>query len=64
MHVYNTDADEWDSETEFKERVSGLAACVALMPPAVIAQASSSEQRFKGSWEVVDMYTSEDSSED
>uniref|UniRef100_A0A3P9I0W4 Kelch-like family member 22 n=2 Tax=Oryzias latipes TaxID=8090 RepID=A0A3P9I0W4_ORYLA len=64
VHVYNTDADEWDGETEFKERVSGLAACVALMPPAVITQASSSEQRIKASWEVVDVYTSEDSSED
>ncbi|XP_034397955.1 kelch-like protein 22 isoform X3 [Cyclopterus lumpus] len=64
VHVYNTDADEWENETEFKERVSGLAACVALMSPAVIAQARSWEQRTKASWEDVDMDNSEDSGED
>lgn len=64
VHVYNTEADEWENETEFKERVSGLAACVALMSPAVIAQARSWEQRTKASWENVDMDNSEDSGED
>ncbi|XP_047448976.1 kelch-like protein 22 isoform X2 [Mugil cephalus] len=64
VHVYNTDADEWENETEFKLRVSGLAACVALMPPAVLAQARTWEQRTKASWEEVDVDNSEDSSED
>nr|XP_046242647.1 kelch-like protein 22 isoform X2 [Scatophagus argus] len=64
VHVYNVDTDEWESETEFKERVSGLAACVALMPPAVVAKARSWEQRTKASWEDVDMDNSEESSED
>ncbi|KAM6930396.1 kelch-like protein 22 isoform 2-T2 [Xenentodon cancila] len=64
IHVYNPDSDEWETETEFKERVSGLAACVALMPPSVIAQARSWEQRTKASWEDLDMDDSEDSSED
>lgn len=64
VHVYNTTTDEWENDTDFKERVSGLAACVALMPPAVIAQAKSWEQRTKASWEDVDMDNSEDSSED
>lgn len=64
VHVYNTNTDEWENETEFKERVSGLAACVALMPPALIAQARSWEQCTKASWEDVDMDNSEDSSED
>ncbi|XP_042278392.1 kelch-like protein 22 isoform X1 [Thunnus albacares] len=64
VHVFNTDTDEWENETEFKERVSGLAACVVLMPPAVIAQARSWEQRTKASWEEVDNDNSEDSSED
>ncbi|KAI3372345.1 hypothetical protein L3Q82_022839 [Scortum barcoo] len=64
VHVYNTDADEWENEVEFKERVSGLAACVVLMPPAMIAHARSWEQRTKASWEDVDMDNSEDSSED
>ncbi|XP_029294821.1 kelch-like protein 22 isoform X2 [Cottoperca gobio] len=63
-HVYNADVDEWENETEFKERVSGLAACVVLVPPAVIAQARSWEQRTKASWEDVDIDNSEDSSED
>lgn len=64
VHVYNTDSDEWENDTEFKERVSGLAACVALMPPTVIAQARSWEQRIKASLEDMDMDNSEDSSED
>ncbi|XP_061586403.1 kelch-like protein 22 isoform X2 [Cololabis saira] len=64
IHVYNPGSDEWESEMEFKERVSGLAACVALMPPAVITQAKSWEQRTKASWEDLDMDNSEDSSED
>ncbi|XP_074527261.1 kelch-like protein 22 isoform X2 [Halichoeres trimaculatus] len=66
VHVYNTATDEWENDTDFKERVSGLAACVALMPPAVIAHARSWEQRSKASWEDadIDMGNSEDSSED
>lgn len=64
VHVYNPDADEWENEKEFKERVSGMAACVVLMPPGVIAQARSWEQRTKASWEDVDMDNSDDSSED
>lgn len=64
VHVYSADADEWESETEFKERVSGLAACVVLMPPAVLAEARTWEQRSKASWEDVDMGNSEESSED
>lgn len=63
VHVYNTDADEWETEAEFKERVSGLAACVVLMPHAVIAQASC-EEPTKASCGEVDMDNSEDSSED
>lgn len=61
VHVYNTDTGEWESGTDFRERVSGLAACVALMPPAVIAQARGWEQRTKDD---ADLETSEESSED
>lgn len=64
VHVYNADTDEWENDTEFKERVSGLAACVVLMPPAIIAQARSWEQRTKAYWEDVDMDNSDVSSED
>ncbi|XP_028270846.1 kelch-like protein 22 isoform X2 [Parambassis ranga] len=64
VHVYKTDTDRWENGTDFKERVSGLAACVALMPPAVIAQARSWEQRTKAIWEDLEVDNSEDSSED
>ncbi|KAF3696066.1 Kelch-like protein 22 [Channa argus] len=62
VHVYNTEADEWENETEFKERVSGLAACVVLMPPGLITQAKS--WRAKIPIEDVERDNSEDSSED
>ncbi|XP_030273806.1 kelch-like protein 22 isoform X2 [Sparus aurata] len=64
VHVYNSDTDEWESGTDFKERVSGLAACVVLMPLPVMAEARSWEQRTKASWEEMDMDNSDDSSED
>ncbi|XP_017269985.1 kelch-like protein 22 isoform X2 [Kryptolebias marmoratus] len=60
VHVYDPDSDEWESETELKKRVSGLAASVVLLPLAVIAQARSWEQRTKAS----DVDNSEDSNED
>ncbi|TKS79121.1 Kelch-like protein 22 [Collichthys lucidus] len=62
VHVYDADVDEWESESEFKVRVSGLAACVALMPTAAVAEARSWEQRGKASQKDVD--NSEESSED
>ncbi|XP_057688888.1 kelch-like protein 22 isoform X2 [Corythoichthys intestinalis] len=49
VHVFNPDADEWESDTPFKDRVSGLAACVVLMPPAVMELANSLEQNLKAS---------------
>ncbi|XP_047237201.1 kelch-like protein 22 isoform X2 [Girardinichthys multiradiatus] len=64
VHVYNTDTGEWENETEFREHVSGLAACVALMPPAVIAQARGWEQHTKASSDNADIDNSEESSED
>ncbi|XP_029019253.1 kelch-like protein 22 isoform X2 [Betta splendens] len=64
VHAYNTETDEWENAAEFKECVSGLAACVALVPPAVIAQARSWEQCTKYLWEDMDMVNTEDSSED
>lgn len=64
VHVYNADSDEWGSEVELKERVSGLAACVALMPPSVVAKAKSCQQHSMALWEYVEMDNSEESSED
>ncbi|XP_056890305.1 kelch-like protein 22 isoform X2 [Takifugu flavidus] len=64
VHVYDADSDEWGSEVELKERVSGLAACVALMPPSVVAKARSWQQHSKALWEDVNIDNSEDSSED
>lgn len=64
VHVYNADTDEWENGTDFKDRVSGVAACVALMPPLVIAKARSWDQRCKASWEDMSYEHSEESSED
>lgn len=47
VHVYNPDTDEWESQVEFKDRVSGVAACVVLMPPTAVAQAKNWEQCSK-----------------
>ncbi|XP_015225500.1 PREDICTED: kelch-like protein 22 isoform X1 [Cyprinodon variegatus] len=64
VHVYNTDTGEWESQTEFRRRVSGLAACVALMPPVVIAQARGWEQSSKAPSDEADIDNSEESSDD
>lgn len=64
VHVYNTDTGEWESQTEFRRRVSGLAACVALMPPAMIAQARGWEQSSKAPSDEADIDNSEESSDD
>lgn len=63
VHVYNTETDEWETDTEFTECVSGLAACIVLMPPAVIAQTKSWEGS-KASWGDDVIENSEYSSED
>ncbi|XP_024294609.1 kelch-like protein 22 [Oncorhynchus tshawytscha] len=60
VHVYNTEADLWESGTAFEDRISGLAACVVLLSRAVIDQAKNWEQRTKASWEEVDLDNSED----
>lgn len=64
VHVYNADSNEWRSGVELKERVSGLAACVALMPPSVLAKAEGWAGRTKASWEDGDVDNSDESSED
>lgn len=61
VHVYDADADEWESDVDFKERVSGLAACVALVPPGVVAKAQTWGQCNKALWEEMD---NSESSED
>lgn len=40
VHVYNTEADLWESGTAFEDRISGLAACVVLLSRAVIDRSS------------------------
>lgn len=60
VHMYNTEADLWESGTAFEDRISGLAACVVLLSRAVIDQAKNWEQRTKASWEEVDLDNSED----
>ncbi|XP_056139152.1 kelch-like protein 22 isoform X2 [Lampris incognitus] len=64
VHVYNTDTDEWEVGTAFKDRVSGLAACVVPLPLSVICQAKSWTQYNKASGDEDDMDNSEYASED
>lgn len=64
VHVYSSDADEWTSGVEFCERVSGLAACAVLMPPAVVAAATRWQLRTTSWPQAPEMDGSEESSED
>uniref|UniRef100_A0A9J8B048 Kelch-like family member 22 n=1 Tax=Cyprinus carpio carpio TaxID=630221 RepID=A0A9J8B048_CYPCA len=64
VHIYNVEEDRWESGTALEDRVSGLSACVLLLPRAATAQARSWEQRAKASWEEVDWDDSDNSSED
>ncbi|XP_016384415.1 kelch-like protein 22 [Sinocyclocheilus rhinocerous] len=64
VHIYNAEEDRWESGTALEDRVSGLSACVLLLPRAAMAQARSWEQRAKASWEEVDWDDSDNSSED
>ncbi|KAM9391860.1 kelch-like protein 22 isoform 2-T2 [Pholidichthys leucotaenia] len=63
VHIYDTNTDVWENGTEFKERVSGLAACVVLLPRTMIAHTKRWEERAKASWADVDLDNTEDSSE-
>ncbi|CAG02527.1 unnamed protein product, partial [Tetraodon nigroviridis] len=36
VHVYDTDSDDWSTSVGLRQRVSGLAACVVLMPPSLL----------------------------
>ncbi|XP_072538510.1 kelch-like protein 22 [Salminus brasiliensis] len=64
VHIYDPEEDHWQSGTSLDERVSGLSACVALVPRNTLAQAQSWEQRAKSSWEEVDWDDSDNSSDD
>ncbi|KAJ7994188.1 hypothetical protein DPEC_G00263320 [Dallia pectoralis] len=64
VHVYDTEGDYWEIGTAFKDRTSGLAACVALVSRSVIGQAKTWEQRTKSSWEEAGLDNSEESSDD
>ncbi|KAI2661342.1 Kelch-like protein 22 [Labeo rohita] len=64
VHIYYAEEDRWENGTALEDRVSGLSACVLLLPRASMAQARSWEQRAKASWEEVDWDDSDNSSED
>ncbi|KAG5281189.1 hypothetical protein AALO_G00068370 [Alosa alosa] len=64
VHVYDPQLDCWKSGTPLEDRVSGLSACVALLPYSVLSQARSWEQHAKASWVEVDWDDSDNSSED
>lgn len=64
VHIYNAQEDRWENGTALEDRVSGISACVLLLPQAAMAQARSWEQRAKASWEEVEWDDSDNSSED
>lgn len=64
VHVYSGATSQWTSSVQFCERVSGLAACAVLMPPAVVAAATRWQQRVKSWPRVLELNGSEESSED
>ncbi|XP_030634708.1 kelch-like protein 22 [Chanos chanos] len=64
VHIYDPEEDRWESGPMLEDRVSGVAACVALLPRATMALARSWKQQAKASWEEVDWDDSENSSED
>ena len=64
VHIYDPEEDHWQSGMSLDDRVSGLSACVALVPRNTLAQAQSWEQRAKASREEVDWDDSDNSSED
>ena len=64
VHVYNAEEDCWESGTPLEDRVSGLSACVTLLPHTVLNQARSWEQHAKASWVEVDWDDSDNSSAD
>ncbi|XP_077571750.1 kelch-like protein 22 [Stigmatopora nigra] len=49
VHVFDPDTGEWESGAPFKDRVSGLAACVALVPPVVMELANGLERNLDAS---------------
>ncbi|XP_026883055.2 kelch-like protein 22 [Electrophorus electricus] len=65
VHVYDPEEDAWSSGPALLERVSGLAACVALVPRATLARAGPAGHRAKSQRRTtVDWDNSDDSSED
>ncbi|XP_027023285.1 kelch-like protein 22 [Tachysurus fulvidraco] len=64
VHIYDPENDCWESGVSLDTRVSGLSACVALMPRSTLEQARGSTRQAKASWEEVDWGDSDHSSED
>lgn len=64
VHIYDPENDCWESGVSLDTRVSGLSACVALMPRNTLTQARGSTCQAKASWEELDWGDSDHSSED
>ncbi|KAK3565699.1 hypothetical protein QTP86_014172 [Hemibagrus guttatus] len=64
VHIYDPENDCWENGVSLDSRVSGLSACVALMPRNTLTQTRSSARRAKASWEFVEWDDSDHSSED
>ncbi|KAF4070559.1 hypothetical protein AMELA_G00286740 [Ameiurus melas] len=64
VHIYDPEHDRWETGVALDSRVSGLSACVALMPRNALPQARTNADRAKASWEEVYWDDSDHSSED
>lgn len=62
VHIYDPNDDSWEDGVPLDSRVSGLAACVALMPRNTLPQARCNANRTKAIWQ--DWDDSDHSSED
>lgn len=64
VHIYYPEQDCWESGVPLDSRVSGMSACVALMPRNTLPQARSATRRAKALWAELDWDDSDQSSED
>ncbi|TSO88117.1 Kelch-like protein 22 [Bagarius yarrelli] len=62
VHIYDPEHDCWESGVYLDNRVSGLCACVTLMPRYILAQARSNECQAEALWDVLDTDDSNQSS--
>ncbi|KAF7694960.1 kelch-like protein 22 isoform X1 [Silurus meridionalis] len=64
VHIYDPEGDCWESGAPLDIRVSGLSACVALIPKNTLPQACNPTHGAEAQWHEVEWDESEHSSED